>query len=64
MAMSEAKKKANKKWNDTNLKERYDSLHIVAPKGEKEVIKAAASAAGMSVNAFVLSCVRDRIGSD
>ncbi len=53
MAISEARKRANKKWNDANLKERYDRIQLMLPKGDKDVIKAAAKANGESVNAFI-----------
>lgn len=53
MAISEARKRANKKWNDANLKERYDRIQLVLPKGDKDVIKAAAKANGESANAFI-----------
>ena len=33
--MSQARKDANKKWNDDNLKERYDRIQLVVYKGEK-----------------------------
>ena len=52
MSMSEAKKKANKKWNDANLKERYDRIQLVVPKGKKETIKNALKD-GESVNGFI-----------
>lgn len=51
--MSEAKKKANKKWNDANLSERYDRIQLVVPKGKKEKIKAFAESKGESLNGFV-----------
>lgn len=53
MAMSEAKKRANKKWNEENMKERYDRIQLVVPKGKKDVIQSAAQASGESVNAFI-----------
>lgn len=53
MAMSEAKKRANEKWNNKNLKERYDRIQVVVPKGKKEIIQSAAKASGESVNAFI-----------
>ena len=46
MPISEAKKKANKKWNDENMKDRYDRIQIVVPKGQKGIIQAAAEAMG------------------
>lgn len=59
--MSEAKKAANKKWNDANLKEKYDRIQLVVPKGEKDLIKAAADQAGESVSAYIVSAVRERM---
>ncbi len=53
MAMSEAKKRANKKWNVANMKERYDRIQLVVPKGRKDEIQAAAEAQGQSVNSFI-----------
>lgn len=53
MTMSEAKKRANKKWNDENLKERYDRIQVVVPKGKKEKIQSAAKESGESVNAYI-----------
>lgn len=53
MAISEARKKANKKWNDENLKKRYDRIQIVVPKGKKELIQAAAHEANESVNSYI-----------
>lgn len=51
--ISEAKKRANKKWNNENMKERYDRIQLVVPKGRKEVVQAAAKQNGESVNAFI-----------
>lgn len=55
MAISEARKQANKKWNDANMKERYDRIQLVVPKGKKEKIQECARASGRneSVNAFI-----------
>lgn len=50
--MSEAKKRANKKWNDANLKEKYDRINLVVPKGKKDII-AGYVPKGMSLNAFI-----------
>jgi hypothetical protein len=59
--MSQARRDANKKWNDANLKERYDRVQLVLPKGEKEVIKAAADKSGCSLNAYVVESIRQRM---
>lgn len=53
MAMTEAKKRANKKWNDANMTERYDRIQLVVPKGRKEDIKKEAERRGESVNSFI-----------
>lgn len=42
-------------------KEKYDQFAITVPKGEKEAIKNAAKAAGMSVNKFVYEAIREKI---
>ena len=61
MSISEARKKANKKWNDAHMKERYDRIQLVSPKGEGDAIKAAAAASGQSVNSYILSAVREKM---
>jgi len=53
MPISEARKKANKKWNDEHMKERYDRIQIVVPKGKKEKIKAKADSQGKTVSGFI-----------
>lgn len=53
MAMSEAKRQANKKWNDANMKDRYDRIQLVVPKGKKEQIQICAKSQGESVNGFI-----------
>jgi predicted HicB family RNase H-like nuclease len=57
MALSEAKKRSNKKWNDANLKNRYDRIQLVVPKGQKAVIQAAAERHGQSVNGYISSLI-------
>lgn len=61
MPLSEAKKRANKKWNDENMKERYDRIQLVVPKGEKETIQGAAQMQGQSVNAYIYEAVKQRM---
>lgn len=60
-AMSEAKKRANKKWNDANMKERYDRVQLVLPKGRKEEIQSAAAACGESVNAYISRAISEKM---
>lgn len=49
MAISEARKKANQKWDAANL----DRMSLAVPKGTKDAIKAHAAGAGESVNGFI-----------
>lgn len=62
MPISEARKRANKAWNDKNLNVVYDHLHLVVPKGDKEKIKVAADAVGESVNTYIRKAVETRMG--
>lgn len=64
MSISEAKKRANKKWNDANLKEKYDRIQIVVPKGQKAVIQAAAAQKGESVSAYIVRAITERMERD
>lgn len=59
--MSEAKKKANKKWNDANMKERYDRVQLVLPKGRKAELQALAEQRGQSVNGFINRLIDDAL---
>ena len=43
------------------VKNNYDRLELSVPKGEKEKIKAAATAAGQSVNNYIYQAVRRRM---
>lgn len=42
----------------------YDRINFVVPKGKKDIIKAAAAAAGQSTNAYIVQAVRDRIARE
>ena len=61
MPLSEARKKANKKWNDEHLAERYDRIQIVVAKGQKEVIQSAAAVCGESVSEYIKKAVIQRM---
>lgn len=54
------KQKAIEYSNKRNA-EFYDRFNFFVPKGEKEIIKNHAAAAGQSVNAYILEAVRARI---
>lgn len=64
MALSEAKKRANKKWNDENQKKLYDRVQLVTPKGKKDIIKAHADKRGESLNAFVNRAIDEAMQRD
>jgi uncharacterized protein (DUF1778 family) len=57
MPLSEAKKRSNKKWNDANMKERYDRIQLVVDKGEREKLSAHAEIKGESLSAFIKRAV-------
>ena len=56
MAVTEAHKRASKKWNDSR-----DNIMIRPDKEEGQQIRRAAAEAGQSVQAWVLSCCREYI---
>jgi len=53
--ISEARKRANKKWNDAHMKERYEMVQLVLPKGRKEALQTIAERHEQSVTAFMMS---------
>ena len=58
MAVSKAQQKAVNKY----IKNNYDSLRIVVPKGQKAVVEAAAKEAGESVNMYTQKALLARMG--
>jgi len=62
MPMSEKKRLSNKKWNDANLKVRYDRIQLVVNKGKRDIIKAHADGKGMTVNEYVRKLISDDMG--
>ena len=59
MTVSKAQQAATAKY----VKNNYDRIEIKVPKGRKAVIKAAATAAGQSVNEFISQAIDERMGS-
>ncbi len=49
MAISEARKRANEKYNAKT----YDQIKVIVKKGQREVIKAHAESKGMSLNGYI-----------
>lgn len=54
---TEGVKQSNRKWDAANL----DRVSIAMPKGKKDDIKEAASAAGESMNQYIISAVDQRM---
>jgi len=54
---TEAQKKSARKWDAANL----DRMSIAMPKGKKDAIKAAATAAGESMNQYIITAVDQRM---
>lgn len=57
MALSEAKKRGNAKWDAANL----DRMSLALPKGKKDAIKAAAALAGESMNQYIGNAIDMRM---
>lgn len=57
MAISESRKKANQKWDAANL----DRVSLAMAKGKRDEIKAAAAAAGESMNQYIIRSVDMRM---
>lgn len=57
MPLTEARSRANKKWDAENL----ERIHVVVRAGEKEQIRAAADAAGESLNHYIIAAVKERM---
>ena len=58
MATSKAQQKAVNKY----MKNNYDNLRIVVPKGRKQAIEAHAASKGKSVNGLVNDLIREDMG--
>ena len=58
MAYSEAQKRATMKWD----KENYDRVYLTVPKGMKQEIEEVAKAQGMSMRAYILEAINEKMG--
>lgn len=58
--MGTSRTRASRKYND----KAYERINFVIPKGEKPIITDAAAQRGMSVNAFILAAVKEKIETD
>lgn len=59
--LSDARKRANKKWNDENMAKKYDRIQLVVPKGRKADIDAYAKAHNESVNGIMNTLLREAL---
>ena len=50
------------KYQNEYNKQKYDRTTIMTPKGKKDEIRAAAKAAGMSMNEFIVSAIEEKLG--
>lgn len=57
---TEARKEGNRRWDAANL----DRVSIAIPKGRRDIIKAAAAAAGESMNQYIIMAVDERMERD
>ena len=60
MAVSEAKIRANRKWNE----KAYDRISVTVKKGQRAVIADHARAQGESTNAFIVRAIREAMERD
>lgn len=58
--ISKAQQKAVHKY----VKSNYDRLELTVPKGQKDIIKAAAENAGESLNTYVRNAINQRMERD
>jgi hypothetical protein len=60
VAISEARHRANEKWNA----KAYDEIKVRVPKGDKEKIQAFAQEKGETVNGFINRLIMEAMGVD
>ena len=60
MTASKAQQKAGQKYVSNN----YERVVVTFKKGEKEPVQAAAEAAGVSMNKYIVDAVKARVAAD
>ena len=60
MPISDARKRANKKYNDTHT----DQIRFDAPRGFKDRVQLAAQAAGVSTSQYMRDAILQRMGQE
>ena len=58
MPLTEAQKRAKKKWDEAHP---LDRIQLVVRQGEKDMFKAAADAAGEALNHYMVEATRQRM---
>ena len=52
------------KYNNEYNSKAYDRINFTLPKGEKDIVRAAAEKAGQSVNAYIAQALAERMARD
>lgn len=60
MATTKASQKAVNKY----MKENYDRINLIMPKGKKDDVQAYAARAGQSVNAYINTAIDEKMERD
>lgn len=60
MPISEARTRANKKWDAENT----ERINLIVRKGTKAQLKAAAEAAGESLNGYIIAAAKARMAAE
>ena len=60
MPTSEARQRANKKWDAENT----ERINLIVRKGMKDQLRAAAEAAGESLNGYIVAAAKARMESE
>lgn len=55
---------SRRKANDKYMSEKVDSISVYVRKGQKDIIKAAAVAAGVSMNQYIVDAIAMRLQSE
>lgn len=51
------------KWQNDYIKRHYNRVNLILPGGQKETVKAAADAAGVSLNEYIVQAIKSKMDS-
>jgi hypothetical protein len=51
------------KWQNDYIKRHYDRVNLILPGGQKETVNAAADAAGVSLNEYIVQAIKAKMDS-